>query len=112
MKKTTMLKKNYEFKRILTKGTYYSGKYIEAFLIRHTEKQNKLGLAISVKIGKAVKRNHIKRLVRESYYELESELADGFSVVFLWKKKISVQEATFSRIKTDMSTIFHQAKIM
>lgn len=112
MKKTTMLKKNYEFKRILTKGTYYSGKYIEAFLVRHAGKQNKLGLAISVKIGKAVERNHIKRLVRESYYQLESELADGFSVVFLWKRKNSVKEAKFSHIKTDMLTIFHQAKIM
>ena len=29
MKKTKMLKKNYEFKNVLTKGTYYSGKYID-----------------------------------------------------------------------------------
>ena len=29
MKKTKMLKKNYEFKNVLTKGKYYSGKRIE-----------------------------------------------------------------------------------
>lgn len=107
-----MLKKNYEFKRILTKGTYYSGKYIEALLLRHPDQQNQLGLAISVKVGKAVKRNHIKRLLRESYLALEGELQEGISVVFLWKKKISVDEATFSRIQADMSHIFHQAKVM
>ena len=32
MKKTKMLKKNYEFKNVLTKGKYYSGKRIEAFI--------------------------------------------------------------------------------
>ena len=29
MKKTKILKKNYEFKKVLTKGKYYSGKNID-----------------------------------------------------------------------------------
>ena len=32
MKKTKMLKKNYEFKNVLSKGKYYSGDCIEAFI--------------------------------------------------------------------------------
>ena len=32
MKKTKMLKKNYEFRDVLSRGKYYSGEYIEAFL--------------------------------------------------------------------------------
>ena len=32
MKKTKMLKKNYEFKKVLSKGKYYTGKNIEAFI--------------------------------------------------------------------------------
>ena len=31
MKTTKMLKKNYEFKQVLTRGKYYSGQYIKAF---------------------------------------------------------------------------------
>ena len=42
MKNTKMLKKNYEFKLVLTKGKYYSGKCIEAFVIKNNEKNNKL----------------------------------------------------------------------
>ena len=60
MKKTEMLKKNYEYKRVLTKGKYYSGKYIEAFIKTNNNNKNFLGIAIGVKIAKAVKRNHIK----------------------------------------------------
>ncbi len=49
MKKTKMLKKNYEFKNVLTKGKYYSGRYIEAFIRDNNKNYNLLGLAISTK---------------------------------------------------------------
>ena len=49
MKTTKMLKKNYEFKHVLTKGKYYSGQYIKAFIIKNN---NFLGLAISTKVRK------------------------------------------------------------
>ena len=32
MDKTLKLKKNYEFKIVLTKGNYYSGKYLDVFV--------------------------------------------------------------------------------
>lgn len=111
MKKTKMLKKNYEFKNVLSKGKYYSGKNIEAFIKDNNKNYNFLGLAISVKIGKAVRRNKIKRLIRENYKLLESEIKNGKSIVFLWKKNIDVKNATFENIKADMNYIFDKAKI-
>ena len=42
MKQSEMLKKNYEFKFVLTKGKYYSGKVIEAFAVKNNLKINKL----------------------------------------------------------------------
>lgn len=111
MKKTKMLKKNYEFKNVLSKGKYYSGKNIEAFIKNNNKKFNFLGLAISVKTAKAVKRNHIKRLIRENYKVLESEIKCGQSIVFLWKKKADVKNANFSNIQSDMNSIFDKANI-
>lgn len=52
MKTTKMLKKNYEFKQVLTKGKYYSGQYIKAFIIKNKKQNNFLGLAISTKVRK------------------------------------------------------------
>lgn len=111
MKKTKMLKKNYEFKKVLSKGKYYSGKNIEAFVKDNNKKCNFLGLAISVKTAKAVKRNNIKRLLRENYKILESEIKPGKSIVFLWKKGVAVENATFENIKNDMNVIFDKANI-
>lgn len=53
MKTTKMLKKNYEFKQVLTKGKYYYGDYIKAFIIENHKKNNFLGLAVSTKIRKS-----------------------------------------------------------
>ena len=74
MKKTKMLKKNYEFRNILSRGKYYSGKYIEVFLKKNNKNINYLGIAIGVKIAKATKRNKIKRLIRENYKNLEEKV--------------------------------------
>ena len=111
MKNTKMLKKNYEFKNILTKGKYYSGQYVEAFILKNNKKNNFLGLAISTKIGHAVTRNHIKRLIRESYKEVEETLEIGYSIVFLWKKKANVENAIFYNIKQDIQTIIEKSQI-
>ena len=113
MKKTVMLKKNYEFKKVLTKGSYYSGKCIEAFIINgQKEKNNFLGIAVGVKLAKAVKRNKIKRLIRENYRMLEDKLNTGNYIVFLWKKRTEIKEATFENIKNDMEKILIKANIL
>ncbi len=111
MKKTVMLKKNYEFRKVLSKGKYYSGEYIEALILPNSKGKNAIGIAVNTKLGTAVQRNKIKRLFRESYYNFEEYLKDGQEIVFLWKKKIPVENATFKNIKEDMQNIFDKAKI-
>ena len=112
MKNTKMLKKNYEFKEVLSKGKYYSGEFIEAF-VKKSDKQeyNFLGIAISTKVGKAVRRNYIKRLIRENYRSFEKDIKTGYKIVFLWKKKKDSKEASFRFIKNDIEKIFVKADI-
>lgn len=111
MEKTKMLKKNYEFRNVLTKGKYYSGKNIEAFIKDNNKKVNFLGLAISVKTCKAVGRNKIKRLIRENYKILESQIQEGKTIVFLWRKQADIKNANFVNIEKDMNDIFDKANI-
>ena len=109
MKKTKIIKKNYEFKKVLTKGKYYSGKYIEAFILQNNLKYNLLGLAISVKVAKAVKRNKIKRLIRENYKNIENSIKVGYSIVILWKKKEDTINAQYENIKKDLNNIIEKS---
>lgn len=113
MKKTKMMKKNYQFRKVLIKGTYYSGKDIEAFIKKNKRKDtNLLGIAIGVKIAKATKRNRIKRLIRESYRLNEEKIKTGNQIIFLWKKKRDPKTANFKNIEEDMKNILKKAEII
>lgn len=112
MKKTEMLKKNYEFKNVLTRGKFYRGKEIEIFIIKNNKKRNFLGIAIGTKNGKAFQRNKAKRLIRESYSKLENELIEGNSIVILMNKKSPIKNMKFSEVFEDMEKIFLKAEIL
>lgn len=113
MIKTEKLKKNYEYRKVLSKGKYLSGKYIECYFINNKiKKSNFIGIAISSKIAKAVKRNKIKRLIRENYILIEDSLRTGKSFVFLWKKNKDISNATFYNIKNDMIKIMREMECL
>ena len=112
MKKINTLKKNYEFRNVLTKGKYYHGKYITIYIKKNSLKKNIIGIAINTKLGKAVKRNNAKRLIRENYRLIKDELLLGNDIVFLWNKNVSIEEAEFFNIKNEMLNIFRIAKLL
>ena len=79
---------------------------------RYNKNKNYLGLAIGVKTTNAVERNKIKRLLRANYTVIENNLKFGKSIVFLWNKKIKLENANFYNIKKDMINIFEKANIL
>ena len=111
MKKTKMLKKNYEFKDVLNRGKYYSGKYIIIYIKKNRKNINLLGIAISSKLGKAVKRNYLKRIIRENYRKIENSIKTGYSMVFLWKKNQEIDQANYKNVEKDIKKIFGKAEI-
>ena len=112
MKNTIMLKKNNEFKYIFLNGKYYRGKYLEVFFLKNNLEINKLGLAISKKIGKSVIRNRLRRLIKENYRLKEKNIKMGYTFVFLWNKNISVELASFENIKTDMEILLEKVDVL
>ena len=112
MKKTEMLKKNYEFKTVLSKGKFFIGKEIEIFLLKNNQKRNLLGIAVGTKNGKAFQRNRAKRIIRESYTTLENKLVEGNSIVIIINKNFCIDDMKFIDVYEEMKNIFEKAKIL
>lgn len=112
MKKMKTLKKNYEFRNVLTKGKFYIGKQITIYIIKNKEQENKIGIAISSKVCQAVTRNKIKRKIRENYRLIENSLQKGYNIVILWNKKVPVEQVNFYIISDDMKMSFKKAGIL
>ena len=112
MKKIKTLKKNYEFQNVLSKGKFYIGKQITIYITKNRLDTNVIGIAVSTKTCNAVKRNRIKRLIRENYRLLKDDLKMGYNIVFLWNKKDLVENAKFDIIQKDMNKLFKKAELL
>lgn len=112
MKKTKMLKKNYQFRKVLSKGNFFIEKNIEIFVLKNNLDINFLGIAVSTKNGKAFQRNKAKRLIRESYRRLEAQIKEGNSIVVLIKKDTNLKDINFNIVFESLKGCFYKAKII
>ena len=111
MKKVKTLKKNYEFKNVIKKGKYYIKKYIIVYITENKKNENFIGIAVNTKLCNAVKRNKIKRLIRESYYKQKTKIKKGYNIVFLLNKKTSIENISFKEVNEEIQEIFKDAEI-
>ncbi|MDO5557225.1 MAG: ribonuclease P protein component [Clostridia bacterium] len=111
MRKIKTLKKNYEFRYVLSKGRFYKGNYITIYYTKNNKLYNEIGIAVNTHIANAVKRNKIKRLIRENYRLIKDNIENGYNLVFLWNKNIDIKNATFINIKSDMINILEKIGI-
>lgn len=112
MRKIETLKKNYEFKYVLSKGTYYRGKYLTIYIKDNKKEKNVIGIAVNTKSGKAVERNQIKRLIRENYRLIKNQLKTGNNIIFLVNKNVEIVKLDYYDIKNDMISIFKKANLL
>lgn len=95
MQKTTVLTLNKDYKRL-----YYRGKSaVDAALVTYalknrTPEQNRMGITVTKKIGKAVCRNRCKRVIRAAYRELEPQLPSGWDFIFVARGKTATIKST------------------
>lgn len=104
MDDTISLKKNYQFSRVYRKGNAACGKYLILYCLRNRDRDLRLGITTSRKVGKSVVRNRIRRLIRENYRSIESKLIKGFDVVFVVRS--SDRLPSYYEIKKEMRYLF------
>lgn len=83
MKNTQSLKLNKDFRRLYSRGKSCVGAYIVLYARKNKLGGNRLGLTVSKSVGKAVKRNRMKRLMREGYRLMEDRLETGFDFILV-----------------------------
>ena len=70
-----------EFDRVFQKGRRLGGRFFVVIALPNERSQHRLGLAVGRKIGGAVTRNRVRRLLRESFRRLEPPAGPGFDLV-------------------------------
>jgi len=80
------LAKRRDFELVFKKGLSSASKYLVIYARPNELNWNRLGLSVSKKIGKAVTRNRIKRLLREAMRKVLGDFLQHYDFVIVAKK--------------------------
>lgn len=86
MKNTQSLKRNNDFRRVFKSESIVGG-YTVVYAKKNKYKFNRLGLTVGKAAGKAVVRNRLKRLMRESYRLRENRLKTGYDFIIVARNR-------------------------
>ena len=87
MKHTVSLKQNHEFRRLYNKGMTAASPYMAIYCRKNRRSESRLGLTTGLKLGNAVRRNRVRRRLREVYRTNEHRLLPGRDIVIVARVK-------------------------
>ena len=84
---TESIKKNIDFKRMYYNSRFKIGILTVIYLKKNKTKKANLGITVSKKVGNAVVRNRVRRIILAAYRELEKdENLKGLNMVIVARK--------------------------
>lgn len=87
MSEILTIKKNKDFLRAYSRGTSFVSPVLVTYVRRNHLGKLRLGITTSKKIGKAVKRNRARRIIKNSYRSIFPYLKNGYDIVFVARGK-------------------------
>jgi ribonuclease P protein component len=112
--KKIRIKKNSEFNQIIKTGTKKLGENIVLYRLDSSGEGQKFGIKISRGIKGAVKRNKIKRIIRETLRMNKDKFDSNEKVVVLFKsptkgvnRMVHIQEIDCNKLKEELENLIH-----
>lgn len=111
MKNTVSLNKNELFLRVYKKGQRSYNKFFSLHYIQNGLTYNRLGIKTGKKLCGAVRRNRLKRLIKESYRLCEDRIKTGFDIVIAAKEE-SLNIDSYFLVSREIEYLLKRAKLL
>ncbi len=109
MKYSSSLKLNHIFRRL-----YHTSGHADAYLVLYARRnktgQNRVGITVSKKLGKAHVRNYVRRRLREIYRLNEEAFQPGWDIVVVARSR--AVDAKFERLTKSYLALAKKAGIL
>lgn len=110
MKYTESLNKNYEFRRLYSKGKSAGTRLLVIYTLRNRSGLNRLGLTVGGKVGGAVVRNRVRRKIREIYRLNESKLRRSRDIVIV--ARADSRDASYQELEKAFFSACSKAELL
>ena len=109
MKFSSSLKLNHIFRRLYHTSGYADGNMV-LYARRNRTGENRVGITVSKKLGKAHVRNRIRRRLREVYRLNEDKFLPGWDIVVVARSR--ALEAPFARLTASYLSLARKAGVL
>lgn len=110
MKNTISLNRNEQFLKVYKTGKRTYHKCFILYYLPNGREYNRLGFKVNKKLAKATKRNRLRRLLRESYRLIETEIVSGYDII-LAASDGSLSYDSYSDVSGVVYSLFNRAKL-
>lgn len=87
LKKAYRVKRNSEFQEILRTGKSFANRELVIYYKKANNQEHfRIGISVGKKIGNAVTRNRIKRLIREAFTQLNNNVVQNVNIIIIARK--------------------------
>jgi ribonuclease P protein component len=77
-----------DFRRVFSKGKRIATRLFVIYILPNHLSHSRLGIQVQSKIGTAIQRNYIKRIVREIFRKIHQDFRDPVDIVFIAGKQM------------------------
>lgn len=106
--KDIWIRNTWEYQRIYREGIKETGKRMIIYSCQHEGDTARFGIAVTSRIGKAVVRNRIKRILREIIRKNVNNLHGGFDTAVVVRGKILL--SPFQEIEKELLNLLKKAE--
>ncbi|HEY4599841.1 MAG TPA: ribonuclease P protein component [Cerasibacillus sp.] len=111
MKKQYRVKDNRDFQHIFKHGKSFANRQLVLYYLEKPDQTHfRVGLSVGTKIGNAVKRNQIKRYLRQAFHELENDIQDTYDMIVIARQPTKNME--FHEIKKSLLHLLRKKKLL
>ena len=102
------LKKNRDFKNVFNKGKSIAGLFVVIYWLPNKLSLNRFGFSVSKKVGNAVFRNRIKRILR-AILSKDDKIEKGYDIIIIVRPKI--KGISTPLVEKDLKKVLIRAKV-
>lgn len=110
LKKEYRLKKKYQFNYVYRVGKSANGKLLALVYSPSKNKNVKIGISVSKKVGGSVTRNRARRLLREAISPVLGKLNKNYNIIIVGKSALAY--ATLPQVKADLENVLERTTLL